>query len=195
MKISLLLRVLAGALPLGLSVAAEGVSPLVPVSTDAAVPALLVALQFRVELAAGIVSGQENAAAALTRLHAAPAPSGLAVQADADFGFAAIDIGERLAAAAKFAEATLFFRDAEISLDRAVAATPDLRAGEKALYLRKLALIRGRYLQAAAQAKADLDRALALQPEDKALQHAREMLARTNAEYFKSAASAGRAQP
>lgn len=143
-------------------------------------------LKFRGDLVAGVVAGQETPAAALARLRSQKAPGGLDnIDPAADLGLAAIDIAHRLLAAGKPGEAEKFFREAEKSLDQVVKKTPDSAAREKALFLRKLSFIRGRYLNQAAQAKADIEQAIVLQPEDKGLQRAKEDLAAESAESFK----------
>lgn len=143
-------------------------------------------LKFRGDLVAGIVAGKETPAAALARLRNQKAPGGLNnIDPAADLGIAAIDIGQRLIAAGKPDEAGKFFTEAEKSLDGVVRKTPDASAQDKALYLRKLAHIRGRYLNKVAEAKTDIEQAIALQPEDKGLQRVKEDLAQENAEHFK----------
>ncbi len=156
---------------------------------DAAVAASVQAmndgLKFRADLVAAIVGGTDKSAPALARLKQQDSPSGLKIDADADFAYAAIDIGQRLIAAGKADEAEKFFKEAEKSLDGVVKKTPDASAPDKAFYLRKLAHIRGRYLNKVAEAKTDLEQAIALQPEDKGLQRVKEDLAKENAEHFK----------
>lgn len=143
-------------------------------------------LKFRSELVASITDGKETPAAALARLKSRKAPGGLDnIDPAADLGLAAIDIGHRLIAAGKPDEAEKFFAEAEKSLDQMVKRTPDSAARDKALFLRKLSFIRGRYLNKVAQAKADIEQAIALQPEDKGLQRVKDDLAKDNAEHFK----------
>lgn len=143
-------------------------------------------LKFRADLVAGVVAGQETPAAALVRLRRRKAPGGLdQIDPAADLGLAAIDIAHRLLAAGQPEAAEKFFREAEQSLDEVVKRTPDQSAREKALFLRKLSFIRGRYLNQAARAKADIEQAIALQPEDRGLQRAKEDLAAESGESFK----------
>ena len=144
------------------------------------------ALKLRSDMAAAIVQGSEKPAAALTRLRGQASPSGLKTDAAADFGFAAIDMGHRLIAAGKPAEAELFFQAAEKSLMMFLRKTPDTEAQQKAQCLQQLAFIRGRYLNNPAQARADLEQAITLLPDDKTLQAARDHLASERAEHFKT---------
>lgn len=135
------------------------------------------ALKLRSDLASAVVSGDIKPEAAIEQLRAAVSPSDLKIDPDAGFAFAAIDVGQRLVAAGKPIEAEKFFLQAEASLDQLVKRTPDTQAKDKAMFLRKLSLIRGNFLNKRNQAKADIDRALTLQPEDKSLQKARDLLA------------------
>lgn len=142
-------------------------------------------LKFRGDLVAGVVAGRETPAAALARLRNQKAPGGLDhIDPAADLGLAAIDIAHRFLAAGRPEAAEKFFREAEKSLDEVVKKTPDQSAREKALFLRKLSFIRGRYLNQAAQAMADLEQAIVLQPGDQGLQRAKEELAAESAGSF-----------
>jgi hypothetical protein len=143
-------------------------------------------LKLRRELAEALIKGTEKTAGALSRLKACPSASGLKLDSGADFAFAAIDVGQRLIAGGRPTEAEIFFREAEQSLALAVKHTPDTAARDKAMLLRRLSFIRGRYLNQVAQAKADIEQAMALQPDDQGLQVARASLASENADYFRA---------
>lgn len=138
-------------------------------------------LNFRSDMAVKISSGAEASDAAVIRLKAQTGPSGLQIDPDAEFAFAAIDIGQRLISLGKPAAAESFFKAAEQSLDALVKRTADAQVHDKAQYLRKLSLIRGNYLNEAAQAKLDIEQALALQPGDKGLLRAQQNLANSHA--------------
>ena len=127
------------------------------------------ALTLRSAMALAISSEAEEAETALERLRGAQYPSGLRIGSDADFGYAALDVGQRLIVLNKMSEAAMFLEAAETALAQQVRETPDTQAGDKAQYLRNLALIRGNYLNKAAEAKEDIDAAIRLQPDDKHL--------------------------
>ena len=127
------------------------------------------ALSLRTDLAAAVAGGSEKPEVALTRLQEQRAASGLDLDRDADFALAAIDVGQRLIALHKPAEAEKFFRSAEEALSGLVQRTADSEARAKAMYLDKLALIRHNFLGKREQARADLEAAIKLQPEDKYL--------------------------
>ena len=93
------------------------------------------ASKLRGDMADAVGSGAEKTEAALVRLKKEKSPTGLKIDADADFAFAAIDIGRRLLATGKPAEAEKFFAEAEKSLDFVVKKTPDSAARDKAQYL------------------------------------------------------------
>jgi hypothetical protein len=163
--------------------AASPVSSAIPGQTAPApdLKSVTDALKLRGDMADSVGSGTETSAAAVTRLKAQAAASGLQIDSAADFAYAAIDVGQRLLAAGKPAAAEGFFQAAEQSLDGLVKRTADTQAKDKAQYLRKLSFIRGNYLNNAAQAKLDIEQALALQPNDKGLQRARQALANSHA--------------
>jgi hypothetical protein len=135
------------------------------------------AVQLRSTLAKSVGSGEKSPKEAIAQLHTNVASSGVPVEADADFALAAIDIGQRLIAANKAAAAEPFFQAAEAALAPLAARTANSDAKTRAMLLRKLSLIRGRYLNKVTEAKADIEQAIALQPEDKRLQQARDELA------------------
>ena len=157
--------------------ATQGTSPDPQVTT--AVQAT--ALNFRSDMAAGVGNGTETPEAAVIRMKAQSGPSGLQIDPAADFAYAAIDVGQRLITLGKPAAAETFFKAAEQSLASLASSTADAQAQAKAQYLRKLCLIRGKYLNEAAQAKLDIAQALTLQPGDKGLLRAQQTLANSHA--------------
>lgn len=150
---------------------------------------LAAVITLREGMASAIIKGDEKPDKAIARLLAHPSPTGLKIDRDADFGFAAIDVGLRLIAAGKPVEAELFFRAAEKSLDKMVKKTPDTASAEKAQYLGNLALIRASYLNNALQAKSDLDDAKKLRPDDKYLDGLRDTLGSERGDVFKKEVS------
>ena len=144
------------------------------------------AMTLRQAMTDNILQGSEKPAAAIDRLKAYGSPSGLKIDPDADFAFAAIDVGHRLIAAGKPTEAELFFQAAEKSLVAVLSRTPDTQPQAKAQYLENLSVIRGHYLNEVGQARLDIEQAIALQPDDNHLQTVRQNLAREHAEFFKN---------
>jgi len=134
------------------------------------------ALNFRSDMAASVGSGAEATNAAVIRLKAQAASSGLQIDSDADFAFAAIDVGRRLIALRKPAEAEAFFQAAETSLTLVIGRTSDSAATDKAQYLQKRAAIRANYLGKLSEARADLDTALQLTPDDQRLKQMHNLL-------------------
>jgi len=154
------------------------------VTVDSIQQTMADALKLRGDMATGIVNGSEKSAAALGRLHAQAAPSGLIqLDHDADFALAAIDVGQRLLAAGKADVAEDFFRAAEQALLLAINRIPDAKAQEKALYLQQLAHIRINYLNEGAVGSDNMDAAIGLQPND------------ANLKFMKSNLTRGRADP
>lgn len=143
------------------------------------------ALQFRADLVAAVGRDAETPASALQRLRDNGSASGLATARDVDLGYAALDVGHRLLALRRPDAAEVFFRAAEEGFELASNRTPRTLAREKAQYLEKLAVVRGNYLNKIAQAKADIDEAIQLQPNDKSLGESRSLLARGRGEQFK----------
>lgn len=139
----------------------------------------------RVALVVAISRNEIPVARALQQLRAASKSSGFVQSPDVDQAYAALDVGHRLLAVDRPDAAEDFFRVAEQDFDQAAKRTPPGQAREKARYLRELALVRGRFLNKAAQAKADIDEAIRLQPDDKALKDFRGELARGRGEFFK----------
>jgi hypothetical protein len=146
------------------------------------------ALALREKAAAAVAEGREKPAAVIARLNASATSSGLDLSTNGNLAFAAIDVGNRLIALHKPAEAEEFFKAAESALV-AAAKLPNASAQEKAQYLRRLSSIRANYLNAPAQAKADIEAAIALQPDDEGLKTTRRLIAGGNREIFTSPAS------
>jgi tetratricopeptide (TPR) repeat protein len=147
--------------------------------------ALTDAVKLRSDMADNVVKGLETSDAAIGRLRTLDSPSGLKIGGDFDFALAAIDVGLRLIPAGKPVAAGQFFQEAESSLIAALKNTPDAQTRDRAELLKHLAFIRGFYLGNAAQARVDIEQAIALQPDNKHLQEVRNNLARGNAEIFK----------
>ncbi|HEY4256693.1 MAG TPA: hypothetical protein VGM66_05725 [Candidatus Udaeobacter sp.] len=146
------------------------------------------ALHLRETAAAAIMSGTEKPAEVIVQLKANASPSGLSAEANADFGMAALDIGQRLVAQSKLAEADIFFRECEKSFIVASAKVADADARGKAMILQKLALIRSCYLGEPAQAKADIEAAIKLQPSEKYFQNFRNGLFKDQAQALNNSA-------
>jgi hypothetical protein len=156
------------------------VSPVVetkPSDTVSSAEALVTGLKLREEAATAASTGTEKPDSIIVRLKAHPSPSGLGIVHDADFAIAAIDIGQRLIAKGKYAEAEKFFQEAEAALVGLVAKTSDESARDKAMFLQHLALIRAEYLNKRVQAKEDIASAIRLQPDEKYFQGFRDYLA------------------
>jgi len=141
--------------------------PIVQAAPD--LGALTVGLKLREDAVTKLLAGSEKGETTIARLKSHASPSGLKIDRDGDFAFAAIDVGQRLVAQGSYAEAEKLFREAEKSLLLVIAKTPDTAKREKATYLQKLALIRSEYLNKLDQAKNDISAARALLPEDKYL--------------------------
>ncbi len=150
------------------------------------------ALAFREALAGAVIRGAESSTEAIAQLKARPDASGMGTNPDADFAYAAIDIGQRLISAGKPAEAGKFFVAAEAALDALIQRTPDANAGAKAEYLCRIALVRWKYLNKVRQAKQDLDRAILLPGADAWRKQERENLLRSNAEFGKEDQAGGK---
>ncbi len=143
------------------------------------------ALPLQEDVANAILRGDERAASALARLKAGSQRSGLGVaDDDADLGYAALDVGLRLIGAERAAEAEPFFDLAEKSLAKLVQKTPDGDAAAKSRYLATLAFIRSRFFNRDAEAKAALDAADRLQPDDPQLKQMRARLGTGKGGYF-----------
>lgn len=144
-------------------------------------------LKLRSEVAEAIANGSEKGDTALGRLRAHPSPSGLKADRDADFALAAMDLGHRLLVKGQGREAVRFFRAAEESLSALAEKTPDAKPAQKAFYLKQLALLRGNYLNGANQAKQDIDKAAALQPDDQQITQVKQLIGKEHGDVFKDA--------
>jgi hypothetical protein len=161
--------------PLSAQVAQGASSASAATATDNS-SAMADALQRRTDLVNYVLSGQHPAEDALQQLHAIPSPTGMQLDADADFAFAAIDVGRRLIALHKPVEAEAFFQAAEISLDAVIDRTPDTSLKDKVQYLEARANIRAEFLNKLTDARSDFDAALKLSPDDKRLQQLSRLL-------------------
>jgi hypothetical protein len=134
------------------------------------------AANFRAALAKALADGTLKPADALQQLAAKADAMGLGLPAAQDRAAALLDVGHRLLAAGHPQEAEAFFSAAEISLSAAIELLADDNAAVKAQLLAQRAFVRERYLNQAAGAEADLERAVTLQPEDRRLQRKRDQL-------------------
>lgn len=177
-----------------IAVSAQDITVSVPIPADspAQMPAdspLVVAMMIRREMAASVAGGGETPTAAITRLRAMDAPSGLNIESNASRAFAMIDIGHRLLSARKPDAAETFFREADNALTLAIEAVGDRSAAEKAQYLGARADIRANFLNQALAAKTDIDAAIQLQPDSEYYSRLRNSLARERSEAFKPTAA------
>lgn len=128
------------------------------------------ALEMRANLAIAVARNALSPAEAIQQLQTGGA-SGLQLEKDTDFAYAAIDVGRRLMGAEQPEAADVFFRAAEPLL--AQAANRATATREKAGLLKNLAVIRADYLGKVDQARADMAEAIRLQPGDVRLQQAK----------------------
>lgn len=134
------------------------------------------ALNLRGRMAEDVRDDLVKPAEALQRLRQEKSPSALKIDADADFALAALDVGRRLLAVNRPEQAEPFFKEAEKSLERVLRRTPSTAENELVQYLRTRAFIRAEYLGKPAEARADLDAALRLRPDDEHLRRTRASL-------------------
>lgn len=167
-------------LTLCLGVFVVNASAQAPVSLEA----MQAALKFREQLANNVGGGIILPADALKLLQREPNASGLGVGPAADLGYAALDLGHRLLALHHPDFAEPFFQAAEENFVQAASQEPQAR--DKARLLQQLAFVRANYLNKPAQARADIDEAIRLQPNNKSLAETRTALARGRSEFFKS---------
>lgn len=169
---------------ISLLIVAVALLPIQPTEaqTDSLPGPLRDAIKLREVMAAAITAGSQKADEALLQLKAQPALFG---DSDTSLALAAADVGQRLWVAGKAAEAGVFFKAAEGSLSRKIDRTPDASAPEKAQHLAMRAFLRARHLSEAALAKADLDLAQKLVPDDPYLASLRSNLASDKAEQFR----------
>ncbi|HVU17218.1 MAG TPA: tetratricopeptide repeat protein [Candidatus Didemnitutus sp.] len=125
-----------------------------------------VAIEARKAIVESVIQGKAVAAAALVSLQLTSNPSGLPVDSDSDLGFAASDVGFRLLGAHKPVEAMVFFVAAEASLTKALNGTAGQDAHQAVQLLRQLAFLRSQFLGKLAQARADIDAAIKLAPDN-----------------------------
>lgn len=140
----------------------------------------------RATLAESVAAGALTSAAAVNQLRALASPTGLKLASNVDLAYGARDIARRLVSLGKPEAAEAFFKEAEKALALQIRQTPDAQAREKADYLKNLAEMRAQHLRNPAQARLDIDQAIALQPDDTHLQAVRANLSRENAEFFKN---------
>lgn len=163
------------ALNLGISLLAQ-VAPGKPGALVATDTAMAEGLKLRVDTTATVASGETKPEEAITALKAHDSPSGLKIDSDGDFAIAAIDVGRRLIALHKPVEAEVFFHAAEDSLGLVIGRTADSAAKDKVQYLSIRASIRAGYLNKLIEARADLDTAQKLAPENRQLKQMTRLL-------------------
>jgi len=134
------------------------------------------ALARREAMVAEIGRGSLTASAAIERLKVDDSPTGFKPERNADFAFAALDLALRLVGSGQVSSAEPFFAEADKALTAALDAKPAPSAKDRAMLLQKRALIRANYLNQPAAAKADLEEAAKLQPDDDSVRHKLEML-------------------
>lgn len=148
---------------------------------------LRAAISFRADMADAIATLRENPNAALARLQKAEEIKGLSAEPDADLAVSALDVGHRLISLGHPSAAEAFFRLADEALTKVLsqqkAAFGDK---ERVQYLKYRAHLRGDFLNRQALARADIDAAVSLQPDDKSLEETRARLAGGHGEEFKS---------
>lgn len=186
MKNRSLKTLLSAALVAGVSVCLPAQSKLDAAAVGRIQSQMSAALTLREQAAAAVAQGREKPAAAIARLGVAATSSGLELPADANLAVAATDVGHRLIALRRPAEAELFFKAAETALTAAVKL-PKASAAEKARYLGQRASLRANFLNAPTQAKADIEAAIALQPDDAGLQTARRLITAGRHDVFTAA--------
>lgn len=144
------------------------------------------AIEYRAAMAEAIATFKEDPTAALVRLQNSDVIKAQSTEPDRDLAVAAIDIGHRLISLGHPSAAEAFFRLADKTLTSALnQKKAALGSKEKAQYLKYRAHVQGNFLSRPEQARADIDAAIALQPDDQSLQEARARLARGHGEKFK----------
>jgi hypothetical protein len=140
--------------------------------------AMQAAQAIRAGIASSVASGAITPEAGINRLQAMSSATGLSLDADADRGGAAIEVGLRLRVIGKVKEAEKFFLQAETALTAVIERTVAKDAAKKADYLSERAFIRAQFLNRAALAKTDMDMAQQLKPGDRYLESLRIQLSR-----------------
>lgn len=134
------------------------------------------AVQHRTDVVNYVLDAKHTSVDALQQLHAVASPTGMKLDADADFAFGAIDIGRRLLLLKKPTEAQAFFQAADTALTLVIGRTSDSSVSDKVQYLKVRADIRATFLNRLSDARADFDAALKLSPSDQHLQQLRRLL-------------------
>lgn len=144
------------------------------------------AIEYRAAMAEAIATFKEDPTAAVARLQSSEVIKAQSSESDRDLAVAAIDIGHRLISLGHPSAAETFFRLADKTLTSALTREKAaLGNKEKAQYLKHRAHIRGNFLGRPEQARADIDAAIVLQPDDRSLEETRARLARGQGEKFK----------
>jgi hypothetical protein len=146
-------------------------------AAEPSLASLQAAVDYRAALSAALATGERKPADALKELHTRSNIMGQSLPEEQDRSAALLDVGHRLLASGQPETAEAFFVAAETSLGAAIAELPDEEAVVKAQLLAQRAFVRDSYLNKAAEADADLEQAIKLQPEDKRLRRKRDLLA------------------
>ena len=136
---------------------------------------LLSLVKFREQVALDVAAGALKAAPALAKLREGKAGVDFTGDREEDFALAASDVGRRLVAKEKRAEAEEFFRAAEVALTSSIAAR---KGPDKARALAARALLRVQFLGDPDGAKRDVDNALKFAPDDPMLKSVGRTVAR-----------------
>lgn len=147
---------------------------------------MLEASKFRGDLVKSIIDGEKDADASLERLRQHPKILGVKTDAEADFAVAAVEIGHRLIGSRKDKEAERFFRAADDSLSALIARSGQRKLHDLVQYLQIRASIRANFLNMPNEARADLDEAIKLSPEDKYLVQQRRLITADPAETLRN---------
>lgn len=157
-------RILVHSAIIALFVATASAQRESPAGADARGAALLAGVNFRSGLAREIVAGKATAADGVRLLAGERNLMGWNFVPEFDYALAATDVGQRLIAAGKLAEAELFFFAAEKALTPAIENARE--DGEKSDLLAQRAFLRANFLNKRAEARSDLEAASKLKPDD-----------------------------
>lgn len=155
-------------------------------AAEGGVNKVLEASRLRGDLVNSIVRGEQDPATALNRLRQHPKVLGVKADVEADFAVGAVEIGHRLAALRKGKESIAFFRAAEASLSSLIARAGKGASHDLVQYLQIRASIRANNLNMPNEARADLDEAIKLAPDDKFLVQQRRLITADPAAMFRS---------
>lgn len=179
-------KITSGLFALFLLFVAAGQTAATAQETNKVDPKRRAAIEYRAAMTEAIATFKEDPTAALARLQNSEVIKAQSSESDRDLAVAAIDIGHRLISLGHPSAAEAFFRLADKTLTSALSREKAASGGkEKAQYLKHRAHVRGNFLSRPEQARADIDEAIALQPDDQSLKETRARLARGHGEKFK----------